>query len=98
MQSAFRARDRKAVRWRRSVPDQASTIASHSVLQRSHTSMQASMSSRSRQLVMQASHILDTNPNADAETIKRGIEGNLCRCTGYKKIVDAVESACCGGR
>lgn len=48
-------------------------------------------------MVMQAAHILDKHPDADAETIKRGIEGNLCRCTGYKKIVDAVESACCGG-
>lgn len=49
-------------------------------------------------MVVQASHILETSPNADAETIKRGLEGNLCRCTGYKKIVDAVESVCCGGR
>ena len=43
-------------------------------------------------MVMQASHLLDTHPHADAETIKRGIEGNLCRCTGYKKIVDAIAS------
>ena len=44
-------------------------------------------------MVMQASHLLVTHPHADAETIKRGIEGNLCRCTGYKKIVDAIASA-----
>ena len=43
-------------------------------------------------MVMQASHLLATHPHADAETIKRGIEGNLCRCTGYKKIVDAIAS------
>jgi aerobic carbon-monoxide dehydrogenase small subunit len=49
-------------------------------------------------MVMQASHLLDTQPHADADAIKRGIEGNLCRCTGYKKIVDAIESACCGGK
>ena len=49
-------------------------------------------------MVVQAAHILATHPDADAETIKRGIEGNLCRCTGYKKIVDAIESACCGGK
>ena len=50
-------------------------------------------------MVVQAAHILDTNPNADADAIKRGLEGNLCRCTGYKKIVDAVESAaCCGAK
>lgn len=44
-------------------------------------------------MMMQASHLLATRPHADPETIKRGIEGNLCRCTGYKKIVDAVVSA-----
>ena len=43
-------------------------------------------------MVMQASHLLATHPDADAEAIKRGIEGNLCRCTGYKKIVDAIAS------
>jgi carbon-monoxide dehydrogenase small subunit len=43
-------------------------------------------------MVMQASHLLATHPHADAETIKRGIEGNLCRCTGYTKIVDAIAS------
>jgi len=44
-------------------------------------------------MVMQASHLLATHPHADAGAIKRGIEGNLCRCTGYKKIVDAIASA-----
>ena len=43
-------------------------------------------------MVMQASHLLATHPHADAGVIKRGIEGNLCRCTGYKKIVDAIAS------
>ena len=43
-------------------------------------------------MVMQASHLLAAHPHADAEAIKRGIEGNLCRCTGYKKIVDAIAS------
>ena len=43
-------------------------------------------------MVMQASHLIATHPDADAEAIKRGIEGNLCRCTGYKKIVDAIAS------
>ena len=43
-------------------------------------------------MVMQASHLIATHPGADAEAIKRGIEGNLCRCTGYKKIVDAIAS------
>lgn len=44
-------------------------------------------------MVVQASHLLATHPHADAETIKRGIEGNLCRCTGYTKIVEAIAAA-----
>ncbi|MCP5035831.1 MAG: (2Fe-2S)-binding protein, partial [Actinomycetia bacterium] len=43
-------------------------------------------------MMMQATHILKQNPNADRKQIQRGLEGNLCRCTGYKKIVDAVAS------
>lgn len=43
-------------------------------------------------MVVQASHLLDTHPDADENTIKRGIEGNICRCTGYKKIVEAIAS------
>ncbi len=41
-------------------------------------------------MVVQASHVLSRDPHADRQAIKRGLEGNLCRCTGYKKIVDAV--------
>ena len=43
-------------------------------------------------MVMQAKHLLQTQPQATREQIQRGIEGNLCRCTGYVKIVDAIES------
>ena len=43
-------------------------------------------------IVVQASHLLDTQPAASAEQIKRGLEGNLCRCTGYRKIVEAIEA------
>lgn len=43
-------------------------------------------------MVMQASHLLDTHPDAGLDAIKRGIEGNICRCTGYKKIVEAIAS------
>ena len=49
-------------------------------------------------MVVQASHLLATHPDADAEAIKRGIEGNLCRCTGYKKIVDAIASVSQAGK
>jgi carbon-monoxide dehydrogenase small subunit len=44
-------------------------------------------------MVLQASRILAHDPHPDRATIQRGLEGNLCRCTGYKKIIDAVEAA-----
>jgi carbon-monoxide dehydrogenase small subunit len=37
--------------------------------------------------------LLDENPNPSRDQIKCAIEGNLCRCTGYQQIVDAVEMA-----
>lgn len=41
-----------------------------------------------------ASHqLLKRNPNPTEADIRRGIEGNLCRCTGYQHIVDAVQYA-----
>ena len=43
--------------------------------------------------VVQAMHLLERNPQADAAAIGRGIEGNLCRCTGYRKIIDAIAAA-----
>lgn len=43
--------------------------------------------------VMAAVKLIQENPNPDQETIKEGISGNLCRCTGYYKIVEAIESA-----
>jgi carbon-monoxide dehydrogenase small subunit len=44
-------------------------------------------------LVVQASLLIEHSPGADAAEIRRGIEGNLCRCTGYKKIVEAIQAA-----
>ncbi len=44
-------------------------------------------------LVVQATHLLVKNPAATRAEIQRGIEGNLCRCTGYVKIVDAIAAA-----
>ena len=43
--------------------------------------------------VVQASRVLDKRPGASREEVQRGIEGNLCRCTGYRKIVEAIEHA-----
>jgi carbon-monoxide dehydrogenase small subunit len=44
-------------------------------------------------MVVQSRHVLAKHPHAGAEEVKRGLEGNLCRCTGYKKIVEAVVTA-----
>src|SRR6266545_2985646 len=44
-------------------------------------------------MVVQAKHLLETHPHPTRAEIERGIEGNLCRCTGYVKIIDAIEKA-----
>jgi aerobic-type carbon monoxide dehydrogenase small subunit (CoxS/CutS family) len=44
-------------------------------------------------MILTARHLLDHNPNPGREEIKAGLAGNLCRCTGYVKIVDAVQAA-----
>jgi len=44
-------------------------------------------------MIMSAKALLDENPNPTEEEVKRAIGGNLCRCTGYVKIVDAVKKA-----
>jgi len=41
-------------------------------------------------MIMAAKALLDENPNPSVEEIKHALRRNLCRCTGYKKIVDAV--------
>ena len=43
--------------------------------------------------VMQAHHLLAKERHPDEHRIRRGIEGNLCRCTGYKKIIEAIADA-----
>jgi aerobic-type carbon monoxide dehydrogenase small subunit (CoxS/CutS family) len=44
-------------------------------------------------LMVQASHVIERQPGANETQIRRGIEGNLCRCTGYRKIIDAIAAA-----
>mgnify|MGYP001027156268 CR=1 FL=1 len=44
-------------------------------------------------MLMTAVHLLDTHPGADRETIREEMSGNICRCTGYAGIVDAIEEA-----
>ena len=41
-------------------------------------------------MILSAKALLDKNPNANEEEIKSSLSGNLCRCTGYKKIIQAV--------
>lgn len=43
-------------------------------------------------MVLAVSDLLDRELKPDRERIREGISGNLCRCTGYQKIVDAVEA------
>jgi carbon-monoxide dehydrogenase small subunit len=42
-------------------------------------------------MLMSAKALLDHNPAPSRDEIRQGISGNLCRCTGYQKIVDAIE-------
>ena len=44
-------------------------------------------------MIMNAAYLLKVNPNPTADDIKHGIEGNLCRCTGYINIVEAIQYA-----
>jgi carbon-monoxide dehydrogenase small subunit len=44
-------------------------------------------------MIMAATQLIDRNPNPSREEIRHGLEGNLCRCTGYQHIVEAVEFA-----
>jgi carbon-monoxide dehydrogenase small subunit len=48
-------------------------------------------------MVLSAKQLLDKNPTPTRDEIRAGIAGNICRCTGYKKIIDAIEDAAKGG-
>ena len=43
-------------------------------------------------MILSAKALLDENPHPTRLEIREGISGNLCRCTGYQQIVDAIES------
>jgi aerobic-type carbon monoxide dehydrogenase small subunit (CoxS/CutS family) len=44
-------------------------------------------------MVMSAHALLAVNPNPDEAEIREAIEGNLCMCTGYQQIIEAIASA-----
>ena len=44
-------------------------------------------------MIMAAIDIINRKPNLDEKTVREELEGNLCRCTGYDKIVKAVQAA-----
>lgn len=44
-------------------------------------------------MIMQSIDLVNEHPNPDEETVRNGLEGNLCRCTGYQNIVRAVQTA-----
>jgi carbon-monoxide dehydrogenase small subunit len=44
-------------------------------------------------MIMAAADLLERNPNPSEEEVRHGLEGNLCRCTGYHNIVQAVLEA-----
>jgi carbon-monoxide dehydrogenase small subunit len=43
-------------------------------------------------MIIQADYLVEENPTMNREQIRRGLEGNICRCTGYTKVLDAVAS------
>ena len=49
-------------------------------------------------MVLAAVNLLEREPSPDDATIRTGLAGNLCRCTGYMKIFEAVVHACRQGR
>lgn len=44
-------------------------------------------------MIMAAKALLDKNPDPDEQTIREALDHNLCRCTGYQKIVEAIQLA-----
>jgi carbon-monoxide dehydrogenase small subunit len=44
-------------------------------------------------MIMKTASILANNPTPTEDEIRKGLDGNICRCTGYEKIVRAVQRA-----
>ena len=48
-------------------------------------------------MIMAAKALLDRNPRPTLDEVREGLAGNLCRCTGYTKIVEAIDAAAAVG-
>jgi carbon-monoxide dehydrogenase small subunit len=44
-------------------------------------------------VILSAKNLLDRHPHPSEAEIRRAVSGNLCRCTGYQKIIEAIQSA-----
>jgi carbon-monoxide dehydrogenase small subunit len=49
-------------------------------------------------MIMSATALLSSNPSPTEEEVRIGLSGNLCRCTGYVKILAAVQNAAAAAR
>jgi carbon-monoxide dehydrogenase small subunit len=43
-------------------------------------------------MIMQADYLVENNRELNRDQMRRGLEGNICRCTGYTKVLDAITS------
>lgn len=48
-------------------------------------------------MILAAAHLLSKKPAPTVQEIQEGLSGNLCRCTGYMQIIEAVKRAACSG-
>lgn len=49
-------------------------------------------------MIVQADYLAENNPELTREEMRRGLEGNICRCTGYTKVFDAVAAVVKSGQ
>ena len=49
-------------------------------------------------MIVQADYLVENNPELSREEMCRGLEGNVCRCTGYTKVLDAISAVVDSGR
>jgi carbon-monoxide dehydrogenase small subunit len=49
-------------------------------------------------MLISATALLEQNPRPTEDEIRKALQGNICRCTGYVNIVEAVQAAAAGDR